>query len=136
MPHLRGQAADGADIQAVLRGLKPDALSAVERQVQRVGKRRGLLAVGLAFLMPDSYPASEDALLACAHGGKEGGVMNREKYAQSLAYYPADFTELVLGGGNHANFGDYGAQKGDGEATIARSEQIERTADAIAALIR
>lgn len=86
--------------------------------------------------MPDGYPASEDALRAYAHGGKEGGVMNREKYAQSLAYYPADFTELVLDGGNHANFGDYGAQKGDGEATIARSEQIERTADAIAALIR
>ena len=61
--------------------------------------------------------------------------MNREKYAQSLAYYPGDFTELVLEGGNHANFGSYGAQKGDGEAAITREQQIAYTADAIAAMI-
>jgi len=92
-----------------------------------------------ALVLLGAYAADDlsgTALRVLSVYGTEDGVMNREKYVQSLAYYPAEFTELVLDGGNHANFGDYGAQKGDGEATIARSEQIERTADAIAALIR
>ena len=92
-----------------------------------------------ALVLLGAYAADDlsgTALRVLSVYGTEDGVMNREKYAQSLVYYPEDFTELVLDGGNHANFGDYGAQKGDGEATIARSEQIERTADAIAALIR
>ena len=34
-------------------------------------------------------------------------------------------------GGNHARFGDYGPQKGDGTAQITPEEQWEETADAV-----
>lgn len=36
-----------------------------------------------------------------------------------------DYTEnvVVIEGGNHAQFGDYGEQKGDADATISRTEQ-------------
>ena len=44
-----------------------------------------------------------------------------------------DYTEnvLVIEGGNHANFGDYGKQKGDGDATISRTAQQRQTVEAI-----
>ena len=66
--------------------------------------------------------------------GTEDGVLNREKYEQCRENLPADARELVIEGGCHAYFGCYGAQRGDGTATIGNREQIERTADAIAAL--
>ena len=33
----------------------------------------------------------------------------------------------MIEGGNHAQFGNYGAQKGDGEAVISAQEQQEET---------
>ena len=67
--------------------------------------------------------------------GTEDGVLNREKYAGCLKHYPQHFDEVIINGGNHAYFGDYGAQKGDGEAAISREAQIRITADAIAAML-
>lgn len=55
--------------------------------------------------------------------GSEDGVLNRSKYEESRRHYPAEFTEVVIDGGNHAGFGCYGAQKGDGIAAIAQEEQ-------------
>ena len=55
--------------------------------------------------------------------GSEDRVLNREKLSESHALMPADFTEYVIQGGNHAQYGDYGAQKGDGTATITAAEQ-------------
>ena len=66
--------------------------------------------------------------------GTEDGVMNREHYARDRANLPADARELVIEGGCHAGFGDYGAQAGDGTPTISCEEQQAQTADAIAAL--
>ena len=55
--------------------------------------------------------------------GSEDQVLNREKLEESHALMPADFTEYVIQGGNHAQYGDYGVQKGDGTATITADEQ-------------
>ncbi len=66
--------------------------------------------------------------------GTEDGVLNREKYEQYRENLPADARELVIEGGCHAYFGCYGAQRGDGVPTVGNLEQIERTADAVAAL--
>ena len=55
--------------------------------------------------------------------GSEDGVLNREKTAAGRAYAPEDFHELVIPGGNHAQFGDYGPQEGDGEASISPERQ-------------
>ncbi len=64
--------------------------------------------------------------------GSEDGVLNAEKYSESLANLPADFTEIVIPGGCHAYFGMYGPQKGDGTPTISSEEQILFTAETIA----
>ena len=46
---------------------------------------------------------------------------------------PEDTVEIVIPGGNHAGFGSYGAQEGDGAAAISQREQVRQTAAAIAA---
>ena len=68
--------------------------------------------------------------------GSADGVMNREKYEQYRANLPADCVEVILEGGNHAIFGVYGAQEGDGEAAISNLEQIRQTAQAIAEFVK
>lgn len=42
---------------------------------------------------------------------------------------------VEIPGGNHAGFGDYGPQEGDGPAAIAPREQQEQTADAVDAVV-
>ncbi len=61
--------------------------------------------------------------------GSEDHVMNRDKYAQYQANLPASAREAVIEGGNHAGFGDYGAQKGDGMASITAERQVQITVD-------
>ena len=67
--------------------------------------------------------------------GSEDGVMNREKYAEYKPNLPEGFTETVIAGGNHAYFGAYGEQEGDGIATVTPAEQLERTVEAILTLL-
>ena len=61
--------------------------------------------------------------------GSEDGVLNFEKYEEYRANLPADTRETVLEGGSHALFGDYGPQKGDGEAAITAMEQVRMTVE-------
>lgn len=63
--------------------------------------------------------------------GSEDGVVNRDKLADGRQWMPENYTELCIEGGNHAWFGDYGEQKGDGKATISRKAQQEQTVEAI-----
>ncbi len=67
--------------------------------------------------------------------GSEDGVMNRKKYDANKGNLPNGFTEIVIEGGNHAGFGMYGTQDGDGESKIPTEEQIKITADAVLELI-
>ena len=67
----------------------------------------------------------------CSVYGDQDGVMNREQYDAGKSYWPEGAKQLVIAGGNHAQFGDYGAQRGDGTATITAEEQVSLTADFI-----
>lgn len=78
---------------------------------------------------------SGEIIRALSIYGSEDAVMNREKYEENLCNLSADFSELIIEGGNHAGFGMYGEQKGDGEATIDNEEQISVCAQAIAEFI-
>lgn len=63
--------------------------------------------------------------------GTADGVMNRDNLAESRPLCPADARDVVIEGGNHAQFGDYGTQDGDGTATISAADQRTQTVDAI-----
>lgn len=67
--------------------------------------------------------------------GSDDKVLNFQKYDKYEDNLPKDFVEYVIKGGNHAYFGMYGEQKGDGKASITNIEQIILTADYIAKFI-
>ena len=68
--------------------------------------------------------------------GSRDGVMNREKYNGYLGNLPSSLEEYVIDGGNHAGFGMYGEQEGDGKATLDRYDQINMSAQMIADFIK
>lgn len=67
--------------------------------------------------------------------GTEDGVLSLARLEQGRQFAPPESEELVIEGGNHAQFGSYGAQRGDGAATIAPEEQWTQAASFIAAEI-
>ena len=67
--------------------------------------------------------------------GTEDGVLNMEKYEEYRSNLPAHTVEFVIDGGNHAQFGSYGAQDGDGAAAISADEQLTLTVEAILNLV-
>ncbi len=67
--------------------------------------------------------------------GSEDGVLNMEKLVEGRRFMPQEYTEICIQGGNHAGFGNYGKQKGDGEARISPDEQQKQTIDAIMQMV-
>ena len=63
--------------------------------------------------------------------GSEDGVLKMNKAEKGRVYMPKEYTEICIKGGNHAQFGDYGVQKGDGKAEISRKEQQIQATDII-----
>jgi poly(3-hydroxybutyrate) depolymerase len=76
-----------------------------------------------------SYPAESNSLadsnlpVISIYGTQDGRV---DDLIASSPLLPAATTYVVIEGGNHAQFGDYGLQHGDGEAMISREEQQGR----------
>lgn len=80
-----------------------------------------------------SYPNNdlEDSLSLYSIYGSEDGCLGKDAYEGAKKNWPDDSHEFVLEGGNHAQYGNYGNQAGDGEASMSREEQQERTAEII-----
>lgn len=56
--------------------------------------------------------------------GDQDQVLNLDSYEKNIKNIPEDKAyEYVIQGGNHAQFGSYGKQKGDGNAAILPEEQ-------------
>ncbi|MFS0656803.1 alpha/beta family hydrolase [Bacillus sp. 179-C3.3 HS] len=75
---------------------------------------------GLFFLA--AYPASDSLKQASFQvlsiSGEKDGLATREKIKQSKKQLPSQTVHHEIKGGNHAQFGMYGKQKGDQEADI------------------
>ena len=70
-----------------------------------------------------AYPTQEIHTPVLSIYGSNDGVLNAEKYNQSKLLIKAEFTEVVIEGANHAQFGNYGNQSGDNSANITAAEQ-------------
>jgi hypothetical protein len=75
-----------------------------------------------------AYPAGGDDLSgqeleAVSIFGTQDGVATPGDIAASRPLLPPDTRWVAIEGGNHAQFGWYGAQNGDNPATISRQEQ-------------
>lgn len=77
-----------------------------------------------------SYPASSDDIsgypgFVASVSASLDGLATPEKIEASRSLLPASITWVVIEGGNHAQFGWYGAQSGDNAAVISREAQQE-----------
>jgi len=63
--------------------------------------------------------------------GTEDLVLNKNKYKENKDNLPTDYVEVVIDGGCHAYFGNYGEQEGDGKSTITVEKQQEITVEMI-----
>ncbi|MED4584597.1 alpha/beta fold hydrolase [Brevibacillus choshinensis] len=90
--------------------------------------------VGVFFLgaYPDKKGSLKDSgLPVLSLLGSRDGVVNREKFEVGKQYLPDDTMYMSIEGGNHAQFGSYGAQDGDQPAAITPQEQWQQTAAAL-----
>lgn len=74
---------------------------------------------------------SESKLPMLSVYGEEDGVLNKEMYEKRKEWNPADFEEHIITGANHAQYGDYGKQPRDNDASISAESQQKQTADII-----
>ncbi|NLO36553.1 MAG: alpha/beta fold hydrolase [Clostridiaceae bacterium] len=81
----------------------------------------GLILLG-AYLYGD-YPVSDTLTI---YGSLNTSVANRISYTENV---------VVIEGGNHAQFGNYGKQKGDPDATISAKTQQDIAVAAIQAFL-
>ncbi|MBE5984032.1 MAG: alpha/beta fold hydrolase [Paenibacillaceae bacterium] len=77
------------------------------------------------LILLGAYPYGDiDTQKALVLYGTMDGVLSREKIKGAADVIPIE-------GGNHAGFGNYGSQKGDGVSLISGEDQQEITTDAI-----
>lgn len=80
-----------------------------------------------------SYPGGPvpDGISLCSIYGTKDGCLNLKAYENAKSYWPANATECVIEGGNHAQYANYGPQSGDFEAEITREEQQRITVESM-----
>ena len=94
---------------------------------------------GVAFWA--SYPATSDDLSitdlkGLSTYGSNDQVLDRDTFNATVSLLPHGTIMQVIQGGNHAQFGNYGPQQGDGMATISAADQQAQAADLTARLLR
>lgn len=90
-----------------------------------------------ALVMLAAYPTKPLAkdLKVLEIYGSNDTVINREKLSEGAQYLPENAVVYEISGGNHAQFGDYGKQSGDSEATITADKQLDETVEQISNLL-
>lgn len=76
-----------------------------------------------------AYPVDDISMPVLAVYGSNDGILDITKLQNTKSI-------VEIEGGNHAYFGNYGEQGGDGTATITREEQQEKTVAAIMDFIK
>ncbi|WP_214746915.1 alpha/beta hydrolase [Exiguobacterium sp. s189] len=90
------------------------------------------LVEGVIFLA--SYPISsmvDSDLRVLSISGELDGLAVPEDIEASRSDLPEDSQFVQVEGGNHANFGMYGPQKGDQESPLTSKEQLDEVLSAI-----
>lgn len=85
----------------------------------------------MAAYPADSLSLVELPLAVLSIQASEDEILNQEAFEATRDNLPSRTTFVMIDGGNHAGFGAYGAQRGDGEATLSRSEQHALILEAI-----
>lgn len=78
----------------------------------------------------------ETGLRVLSAYGSEDGVLDLENYEEYRRNLPGSVSETVIDGGNHACFGSYGPQDGDGTPRITAEQQMKETAELLVDFFR
>ncbi|MDD3409582.1 MAG: alpha/beta fold hydrolase [Eubacteriales bacterium] len=148
----RGICCVAVDMPLHLAVFKPDAADEIIRQIASIDEwyicghsLGGAMAARYASAHQDvlrglillaAYPTDQLGISfpVLSIYGSLDGVLNRDKYELSKLLAPS-LQEVIIDGGNHAQFGNYGAQKGDGTAEISAETQWNEAVSAISAFI-
>jgi len=84
---------------------------------------------------PEGTDLSEQSIEVTSIYATEDGLTSLDEIETSRSQLPPDATFVEIDGGNHAGFGWYGEQDGDGAATIGREEQQAQVVDATLELL-
>jgi hypothetical protein len=117
-----------------------DLISDSELPVYLIGHSLGGVAMSLIYedYMDDiegliylaSYPSIDLSMYdidVLSIYGTQDDVLDMTSYVYAFDLLPSDTEYQVLAGGNHAQFGSYGIQRGDGEACMSSLEQKLKT---------
>ena len=80
------------------------------------------------LILLGAYPVNDSAIPTLCIYGSEDIQLDKTKLAGVA-------NVLKIDGGNHAQFGDYGTQEGDGTAIITREDQQRQAAEAMLAFL-
>ena len=97
--------------------------SAAAQYIHDTNKTDGLILLA-------SYPTDNIEKAVLSIYGSNDKVLNLEKYNETKSLM-SNLTEIIIKGGNHAQFGNYGLQNGDGKASISNFKQQNQTAKAV-----
>ena len=86
---------------------------------------------GIIFLASYANKKLDDSYRCLSIYGSNDLELNKEEYNKNISNFPTNYKEVIIEGGNHSNFGDYGHQRRDGKATISNEEQIRITKNEI-----
>jgi dienelactone hydrolase len=78
----------------------------------------------------ESNDLSQSELAVLSISASEDGLATPEKINASRELLPESTRFIEIQGGNHAGFGRYGAQSGDGVATLSPADQQAQIIDA------
>ncbi|MGM9918614.1 MAG: alpha/beta fold hydrolase [Lactimicrobium massiliense] len=98
---------------------------------RHVSEYQGLILLG-AYSTKD---LSDTDLTVVWIDGDQDDVINQKQVLKNQDHYPENTYVFTIAGGNHAQFGSYGVQKGDGHASISAKEQWQETVDDTLAVI-
>jgi hypothetical protein len=81
-----------------------------------------------------AYPTEKINKPVLSIYGSDDGVFNLKTYNESKPLMK-NLTEVIIDGGNHAQFGYYGNQSGDNPAKITTEKQQDKSVDEIVKFI-
>lgn len=92
---------------------------------------RGLVLMA-AYANPPADLSDRRNLYCLSLTGSQDRVLSKEKYLANMKLLPPNTVHQEINGGNHGQFGSYGPQEGDGQATVSPASQESTTAKLIA----
>lgn len=106
----------------------------VARELAEYPQVKGLILIGA--YPPESDPLTDTMMPILVIYAENDGLVSAEERQSARENLPADAAFVEIPGANHAGFGDYGDQDGDGPRLITLEEQHSQTAATILEFIR